>query len=74
MLLPTPTPDEVVRFQALYKEQYGMDLPGREALSLLTRLTQFYYLTGGHDARRQRLQKQAPLANQETAANPTSGT
>lgn len=42
MLLPTPTPDEVFRFQALYKEQYGTDLPAREALPLLTRLVQFY--------------------------------
>lgn len=60
MLLPTPTPDEVLRFQALYKEQYGTDLPAREALPLLTRLVHFYYLTGGHDARRQRLQRKEP--------------
>ena len=54
MLLPTPTPDEVFRFQALYKEQYSIDLPAHEALPLLTHLVHFYYLTGGHDARRQR--------------------
>lgn len=60
MLLPTPTPDEVLRFQGLYKEQYGADLPAPEALTLLTRLVQFYYLTGGHDARRQRLRQQVP--------------
>ena len=58
MLLPTPTPDEVLRFQQLYKEQYGAELPAQEALTLLTRLVQFYYLTGGHDARRKRLQQQ----------------
>lgn len=60
MLLPIPTPDEVLRFQTLYREQYGVDLPTREALPLLTRLVQFYYLTGGHDARRQRLQQKKP--------------
>lgn len=54
MLLPTPTSEEVLRFQSIYKDQYGLDLPVREALPLLTRLVQFYYLTGGHDARRQR--------------------
>ena len=67
MLLPTPTPDEVLRFQALYKEEYGTDLPAREALSLLTRLVQFYYFTGGHDARRQRLQQQKSAAHKTSA-------
>ena len=59
MLLPTPNTDEVSRFQALYRQQYGVDLPAQEALCLLTRLVQFYYLTGGHDAHRQRLKQQA---------------
>ena len=73
MILPTPTTDEVLRFQVLYREQYGVDLPVREALPLLTRLVQFYYLTGGHDARCQRLQSQGAsgpgaLARQQTAA------
>ena len=58
MILPTPNADEVLRFQTLYQEQYGINLPTREALPLLTRLVQFYYLTGGHDARSQRLQQQ----------------
>lgn len=69
MLLPAPTPDEVIRFQALYKQQYGTDLPARKALPLLTRLVQFYYLTGGHDARRQR-QEQA--ARQASDAQPVA--
>ena len=56
MLLPTPTTDEVLQFQTLYKELYGVDLPAQEALPLLTRLVQFYYLAGGHEARRQRLE------------------
>ena len=66
MLLPTPTPSEVLRFQAVYKQQYGADLPAGEALVMLTRLVQFYYLTGGHDARKQRLRRQ------ETDAGTTS--
>ena len=74
MLLPTPTPDEVIRFQAIYKEQYGQDLPAREALPLLTRLTQFYYLTGGHDARRQRLQGQRPVVSSTGDAKRTPAT
>ena len=74
MLLPTPTTDEVLRFQTLYREQYAIDLPMREAVPLLTRLVQFYYLSGGHDARRQRLQQpgtavRRPLAHQQTPAD-----
>jgi len=72
MLLPTPTPDEVLRFQQLYKEQYGADLPAQEALTLLTRLVQFYYLTGGHDARRQRLRQQVLPDHEASAKRRTS--
>ncbi len=68
MLLPTPTPDEVIRFQTLYRQQYGTELPAREALPLLTRLVQFYYLTGGHDARRQRVQPPRPPDHKAAAA------
>ena len=57
MLLPTPKLDEVLRFQAVYKAQYGIELPAREALPLLTSLVQFYYLTGGYEARRQLLEQ-----------------
>lgn len=59
MLLPTPKVDEVICFQAVYKAQYGIELPAREALPLLTRLVQFYYLTGGHAARRQLLEQRS---------------
>lgn len=72
MLLPTPTPDEVLRFQQLHKEQYGAELPAQEALTLLKRLVQFYYLTGGHDARRQRLQQQIPPDHNAPATSRTS--
>ena len=71
MLLPTPTSDEVLRFRGLYKEQYGADLPAPEALTLLTRLVQFYYLTGGYDARRQRLRQKAPPDHEAPATRRT---
>ena len=54
MLLPTPTAEETVRFQNLHMQLYGTELTGSEALTMLTRLVQFYYLTGGHDAYHQR--------------------
>lgn len=54
MLLPTPTPEEIVRFQKIYLEQYGTELNEIEARTELTRLVQFYYLAGGHEAYRQR--------------------
>ena len=72
MLLPTPNPDEVLRFQQLHREQYGADLPAHEAHTLLTRLVQFYYLTGGHDARRQRLQQQVPPDHKAPATSQMS--
>ncbi len=70
MLLPTPNAEDVARFQAVYKAQYGTDLSTREALPLLTRLVQFYYLTGGHDAREQLLEhrKQQEQQTQEHQA------
>lgn len=54
MLLPIPTAEEVVRFQKMYEEIYGTTMTASEALALLTRLVQFYYLTDGHRAYRQR--------------------
>ncbi len=71
MLLPTPNAEEVARFQTVYKAQYGTDLSTREALPLLTRLVQFYYLTGGHDAREQLLEhrKQQEQQTQEHPAD-----
>jgi len=54
MLLPTLTTQEVARFQKIYLEQYGIEQSEIEARTELTRLVQFYYLTGGDDAYRQR--------------------
>ena len=57
MLLPTPNPEETARFQKTCLEQYGADLSEIDARTELTRLVQFYYLTGGYDAYRQRMQQ-----------------
>ena len=54
MLLPTPTAEEITRFQKIHLEQYGSELNETDARTELTRLVQFLYLTGGHDAYRQR--------------------
>ena len=57
MLLPAPTPEEIARYQKLYLDQYGAELIEIDARTELTRLVQFYYLTGGYDAYRQRMQQ-----------------
>ena len=54
MHLPTPTAEEITRFQKIHLEQYGSELNETDARTELTRLVQFWYLTGGHDAYRQR--------------------
>ena len=64
MLLPKPNAEEVIRFQFLYKAQHGIELSAREALPLLTRLVQFYYLTGGYEARPQHLKQCAATSSQ----------
>ena len=55
MLLPTPNPEEIARFRELYKKLYDTELSEINARTELSRLVQFYYLTGGYDAFRQRL-------------------
>ena len=54
MLLPTPTAEEITRFQKIHLEQYGSELNETDARTELTRLVQFWYLIGGHNAYRQR--------------------
>ena len=57
MLLPTPNPEEIARFRELNKKLYGNELSEINARTELTRLVQFYYSTGGHDAYCQRLEQ-----------------
>ena len=45
MDLPTPTPEEVQRFAALYKAHFGVELTPETALEESTRLIRYIYLT-----------------------------
>ncbi len=56
MILPTPNAEEIARFREVHRKQHGTDLSFDEAKATLTRLVQFWYLTGGHDAYEQRLE------------------
>jgi len=57
MLLPIPAQEETARFQKIHWEQYGAALSETDARTELTRLVQFFYLTGGHDAYQQRKER-----------------
>ena len=50
MLLPTSTPEGVTRFRKTCLERYSADLSATDAQTKLTRLVQFWYLMGGHEA------------------------
>lgn len=56
--LPIPKPEHVARFQAVYLEEFGVDLEEKEALQLLTQLSQLVYIKEGDALRAVRSQEQ----------------
>jgi len=44
MNLPTPTPQEVEEFRALYKAEFGVMLSEQEAWDIATRALQLFYI------------------------------